>query len=94
MDMICEQTIDQLTELTLSARIFEKTVILDIYRLVMLNESSASYILTKHWDELFEVCLMGYLNVAEVDKPENTEMCKYHMQVLKVLVNVFQTDAG
>ena len=94
MDLISEKTIDQLTDLTLSARVFEKTVLLDVYRLIVLQESTAQYVFTKHWDELIEVCLLGYLNVAEIDTLDNSDLPKYHMQVLKVLVNAFQTNSG
>ena len=89
MDFISEQTIDQLTELTMSARIFEKTVLLDIYRLIILNESSATHILTNHWGEFIQICLMGYLNMTDLSEPGDTDLQKYHMQVLKVLVNAF-----
>ena len=93
-NLMCKQTIDQLTELTMSGEIFEKTLLLDIYRLIVLDESTAEYVFSKHWDELIDICLMGYLNMIDLDKPDDKELQKYHMQVLKVLVNAFQTSSG
>jgi len=56
----CPQpAINELRELAEVAEDKNKIALVDLFRLLILKDDQASYILTTHW-ELIEICIIGY----------------------------------
>lgn len=61
LDNCPKAAIDELRELAEIAEDKSKIALIDLFRLLMLNNAQADYILKNHW-ELIEVCIFGYLS--------------------------------
>ena len=60
LEAIPKPAIDELVELAKIAEDRSKIALVDLLRLLVLNDTQAEYILTKHW-ELIQVFIFGYL---------------------------------
>lgn len=60
MESVPNKAIDELRELAEVAEDKNKIALIDLFRLLMLKDAQADYILSTHW-ELIEVCIIGYL---------------------------------
>jgi hypothetical protein len=67
--------------------------LIDLFRLLILNDKQADYILTKHW-ELIAVCVIGYLSAQDLKDKDAKVMQNYHLACMKFLANIFQTSEG
>ena len=70
-----------------------KIALIDLIRLLLCHEPNAAYILNKHW-YTFEVAIFGYLQCMDIKDPEAKVMQNYHLISLKMLGNIYQTEAG
>ena len=70
-----------------------KIALIDLFRLMILKEDQAEYVLNRHW-ELFEVCIIGYLMAQNLMDTEAKIMQNYHQMSLKLLANIFSTSKG
>lgn len=61
LEGISRDAIDELVELAEIAEDKSKIALVDLFRLLVLKDIQAEYILTKHW-ELINVCIIGYLS--------------------------------
>lgn len=61
MESIPKEAIDELKELAEVAEDKNKIALIDLFRLLILKDAQADYILQAHWD-LIEVCVIGYLS--------------------------------
>ena len=89
---ISREAIDELVELAEIAEDKSKMALIDLFRLLVLTEVQAEYILTKHW-ELISVCIIGYAGAQNM-KEDNKLMQNYHRICLQFLCNIFMTDVG
>lgn len=71
-----QAAIDELVELAEQAEEKTKIALIDLFRLLILEESQAEYILSKHW-ELFEICIIGYLSAQDPQDKENRVIQNY-----------------
>jgi len=69
--------IDELRELAEIAEDKSKIALVDLIRLLVLENSQAEYILSKHW-ELVEVCIFGYITAQNLQDPDAKIMQNYH----------------
>lgn len=58
---ISAQALDELVALSEIAEDKQKIALVDLLRLLVLEENAANHIFGKHW-ELVDVCVIGYLN--------------------------------
>ena len=93
IEAIPREAIDELVELAEVAEDKSKIAIIDLFRLLILKDTQAEYILTRHWD-LIEVCIIGYLSAQNLSDTEAKVIQNYHQMSLKLLVNVFTTSQG
>ena len=70
-----------------------KIALIDLFRLLILKEDQAQYILSQHW-ELFEICVIGYNMAQNMQDAEARIMHNYHQICFKLLANIFATQAG
>lgn len=66
---IPKDAINELRELVEIAEDKPKMALIDLLRLLMLNETQAEYILSAHW-ELIQVCIFGYISAQNLQDPE------------------------
>ena len=59
------KTIDQLVSLAEIAEDKSKIALIDLLRLLVLNQSQAEYIFKRHW-ELIDVCVIGYIEACDL----------------------------
>jgi len=71
------EAIDELVELAEVAEDKSKIAIIDLFRLLILKDTQAEYILTRHWD-LIEICIIGYLSAQNLSDPEAKVIQNYH----------------
>lgn len=71
-----QKAIDELVELAEVAEDKNKMALIDMFRLLIIHEAQAEYILSKHW-ELVSVCIIGYTGAQDM-KAENKVMQNYH----------------
>lgn len=71
------KAIDELVELAEVAEDKSKIALIDLFRLLVLRESQAEYILSRHW-ELIEVCVIGYLSAQNLQDTEARVIQNYH----------------
>ena len=90
---ISSEALDQLVALSEIAEDKQKIALVDLLRLLVLEENAANYIFGKHWD-LVDVCVIGYLNCQDLSDKEARVIHNYHLACLKFLANIFQTEAG
>ena len=60
MEAIPTKAIDELVELAEVAEDKNKIALIDLFRLLILKDEQADYILTRHW-ELIDVSVIGYM---------------------------------
>lgn len=60
IDNVPNEAINELKELAEVAEGKEKIAMFDLFRLLVLKDSQAQYIVTSHWD-LIQVGIIGYL---------------------------------
>ena len=61
IEAIPKEAMDELRELAEVAEDKNKIALVDLFRLLILMDAQADYILQAHW-ELIEVCVIGYLS--------------------------------
>lgn len=61
LESIPEKAIDELVELAEVAEDKNKIALIDLFRLLILKDEQAEYILGRHW-EMISVCVIGYLS--------------------------------
>ena len=61
LEAIPKEAIDELRELAEVAEDKNKIALVDLFRLLILKDAQADYILQAHW-ELIDVCVIGYLS--------------------------------
>ena len=93
IESIPKQAIDELRELAEVAEDKNKIALVDLFRLLILKDPQADYILQAHW-ELIEVCVIGYLSAQNMQDTEARLMQNYHQMSLKMLANIFTTPKG
>lgn len=93
--MIGSQQLDQLIGLAEIAEDRSKIALIDLLRLIVLEEGQAEYLLGKHW-ELIDVCIIGYVECQDLKdtSPDAKIMHNYHLACLKFLTNFYQTKIG
>ena len=86
---------DQLVSLANDAEDKQKIALIDLMRLIVLDDKQAEYIVNKHW-ELAEVSIMGYLECQDLQSmsAEAKVTHNYHLVCLKFLTNLYQTSSG
>jgi len=87
------EAIDELMALIEVAEDKNKIALIDLVRILMMQEHSAAHILHKHWST-FEVSIFGYMECMDVKDPEAKVIQNYHLICLKMLGNVYQTSPG
>jgi hypothetical protein len=90
---ISAQALDELVALSEIAEDKEKIALVDLLRLLVLEENAATHIFGKHW-ELVDVFVIGYLNCQDLQDKDARVIHNYHLACLKFLANIFQTEAG
>jgi hypothetical protein len=87
--------LDQLVQLAEIAEEKSKIALIDLLRLIVLEDSQAEYLLSKHW-ELVDVCIIGYVECQDLKdtSPDSKVIHNYHLACLKFLTNFYQTEAG
>lgn len=70
-----------------------KIALIDLLRLLFINEASAAHILYKHW-ETFDMTIFQYLMCMDIKDPANKVIHNYHLVSLKMLGNIYQTQTG
>uniref|UniRef100_A0A7S3I6U0 PUL domain-containing protein n=1 Tax=Favella ehrenbergii TaxID=182087 RepID=A0A7S3I6U0_9SPIT len=93
IESIPHAAIDELVQLAEVAEDKSKIALIDLFRLLILKEEQAEYVLARHW-ELFEVCIIGYIQAQNLQDTEAKIMQNYHQMSLKLLANVFATAKG
>lgn len=93
MATVSREAVDELRELAEVAEDKSKIALIDVFRLLVLQESQAEYVLTAHW-ELIEVCVFGYLSAQNLQDADAKVIHNYHQMCLKMLANVFATQKG
>lgn len=84
---------DELRELAEIAEDKPKIALIDLFRLLVLTEDQADYVMASHW-ELIEVCIFGYISAQNLQDPTAKIMQNYHQMSLKLLANIFATPKG
>ncbi len=87
------QALDQLVALSEIAEDKQKIALVDLLRLLVLEEEAAHYLFERHW-ELVDVCVIGYVSCQDLSDREAKVAHNYHLACLKFLANAFQTEAG
>lgn len=77
IEAIPTQAIDELVELAEVAEDKNKIALIDLFRLLVLKDSQAEYIVSRHW-ELIEVCVIGYLSAMDLSDESAKVMQNYH----------------
>ena len=65
LNAIPKQALTELKELAEIAEDKPKIALIDLIRLLMLNEDQAAQILTDHW-ELIDICIFGYISTQDL----------------------------
>lgn len=66
LDNIPREAIDELVELADIAEEREKIAVIDLFRLIILQEAQVEYILTQHWHVLVRVAIIGYTAIQNL----------------------------
>lgn len=93
LQSIPEAAIDELVELTEVAEEKSKIALVDLLRLLVLNDNQAKYVATKHW-ELVDACMIQYLQMQDLSDASARIMQNYHRISLQLLTNFFSTQSG
>lgn len=65
LESIPNQAIDELVQLAEVAEDKSKIALIDLFRLLILKDQQAEYILNNHWD-LIDVCVIGYISAQDL----------------------------
>lgn len=77
VEAIPTKAIDELVELAEVAEDKNKIALIDLFRLLVLKDTQAEYIVARHW-ELIEVCVIGYLSAMDLSDASAKVMQNYH----------------
>ena len=88
IEAVPSAAIDELVELAEIAEDKNKIALIDLFRLLVIKDKQAEYILSKHW-ELIAVCVIGYLSAQDLKDKDAKVMQNYHLACLKFLANIF-----
>jgi len=91
---ITREAIDQLVELADIAEDREKIAVIDLFRLIILEESQVEYIVTTHWDVLVRVCVIGQTAISNLRDASSKVIPNYNKVSLQFLCNIFKTETG
>lgn len=69
LESIPQKAIDELVELAEIAEDKNKIALIDLFRLLVLKDTQAEYIVQRHW-ELIEICIIGYLSAQNLQDAE------------------------
>lgn len=70
-----------------------KLALVDLIRLLLLDETPAVHILNGHW-ETFDVSLFQYIQCLDIKDQADKVTQNYHLISLKMLANIYQTKVG
>jgi len=87
------EAIDQLIGLAESAEDKSKIALIDLLRLIVLDESQAEYIFGQHWN-LVDTCVIGYIESLDLKDKDARVIHNYHLACFKFLTNAYQTVSG
>lgn len=59
----------------------------------MLQQDTCAYLIGTHWS-LIDICVIGYLGCQDIKDKENKIIHNYHLGCLKMLSNIFNSEAG
>ena len=90
IDGIPRQAIDELCKLAKVAEDKSKIAISDLFRLLILKDTQAEYILTQHWAFIKE-CIIDLLSQQNLSDTEAKTIQNFHQMSLKMLANIFHT---
>jgi PUL domain len=90
---VSTETMDQLVGLAEIAEDKSKIALIDLLRLVVLEEQQAEYIFAYHWN-LIDLYVIGYVEAQDLKDKEAKVMHNYHLACLKLLTNAYQTKNG
>jgi hypothetical protein len=93
LESIPHEAIDELVELAEVAEEKSKIALVDLLRLLVLNDQQANYFISKHWD-LVDACMIQYLSMQDMRDPSAKIMQNYHRISLQLLCNFFFTESG
>lgn len=71
-----------------------KIALVDLLRLVVLDEDQAEYVFSKHWHNLVEVAIIGYIEKTDLTDSNARVIHNYHLASFKFLTNAYQTSSG
>lgn len=91
--VISKPAMDELVQLAEIAEDKNKIAVFDCMRLLILNPDCAEYIVGHHW-ELIELLVIGYMASQDLKNKEDKIIHNYHLGCLKMLANIYNTDAG
>ena len=77
IDGIPRQAIDELCLLARVAEDKSKIAISDLFRLLILNDTQAEYILTHHWS-FIKVCIIDFLQAQNLSDTEAKTIQNFH----------------
>ena len=85
---VSNETLDQIVGLAEIAEDKSKIALIDLLRLIVLDEQQAEYIFTFHWN-LIDICVIGYVEAQDLKDKEAKVMHNYHLACFKLLINIF-----
>lgn len=87
------EAVDELWEMVGVAEDKNKIALIDLVRLVLLQEHSAAHVLHKHWQDI-ELNIFGYMQCMDIKDADAKVLQNYHLISLKMLGNIYQTESG
>ena len=88
LESIPQAALDELIQMVSAAEERSKIALIDLLRLLFVNEASAAHILYKHW-ETFDMTIFQYLMCMDIKDPNNKVIHNYHLVSLKMLGNIY-----
>ncbi len=79
--------------LAASAEDKSKIALVDLMRLLVLDEMQAEYIFENHWG-LVDANIIGYIESSDLKDKDLKVLHNYHLASLKFLINAYQTAKG
>ena len=77
LESIPKPAIDELIALAEVAEDKNKIALIDLFRLLILKDEQAEYLLGTHW-ELIDVSVIGYMGAQDMSDPEARIIQNYH----------------
>ena len=71
-----------------------KIALVDLMRLIVLDEQQADYVFGKHWSTLVDKCVIGYIESTDLKDKDARVIHNYHLASFKFLTNAYQTSTG